>query len=161
MVKETKQPGRHMVDILFPLLVFAIFLIAALLMILIGARVYRNTAVRMTENFGVQTSIAYVTTKIHQNDRQGAISVTEFGGANALVIEDRFEDAPYQTWIYYYDGSLREVLAPEGAAFEPESGTAIIDVAGFAIEQLSDQLYKLTSIDTNGTPVSMTVATRC
>jgi hypothetical protein len=161
-VRETKRPvRRHMTDILFALLVFSVFLISALMMILIGIRVYRNTAVRMTENFGVQTSISYVTTKIHQNDRKDAISVTGVGGTTALVIEEQFEDTLYRTWIYYYDGSLREVFAPEGTEFEPESGTEIIDVAGFTIEQISDQLYQLTSIDTNGTQVSMTVATRC
>lgn len=48
--------------------------------ILLGAKVYQNTASRMESNYTVRTALAYVTEKIRHADESGAISPGELDG---------------------------------------------------------------------------------
>lgn len=159
-MKMGSKSGSHMVDLLFTLALFCVFAASALMVVLIGANVYKSTVEQMDENFGGRTSLTYVATKIRQNDLAGGIRVTELGGVPALVLDQTVEGAVYQTWIYHYDGALREVfVSAENAPTSPD-GDAIIEVADFSIEQRDGSLV-LSSVDHNGRRTTQTVTPRC
>jgi hypothetical protein len=149
-----------MMDILFALALFCVFAASALMVALIGARVYRNTVENMNINFDTRSSVTYVSTKIRQSDEAGAVKVSEIAGTPALLLEQKIGDNTYQTWIYHYDGSLREIFTQEGNEIDPEFGTVIMDIEDFSITQVSDNLYSVTSLDRKENPVEIMVSTR-
>lgn len=52
---DLKNARKHSTDILFVLLLFLVFTSSALAVILLGAKVYQNTASRMENNYTVRT----------------------------------------------------------------------------------------------------------
>lgn len=77
---DLKNARKHSTDILFVLLLFLVFTSSALAVILLGAKIYQNTASRMESNYTVRTALAYVTEKIRHADESGTISPGELDG---------------------------------------------------------------------------------
>lgn len=152
---------QHAVDLLFTLALFCVFAASSLMVVLIGARVYQNTADSMGENFDTRTSLTYVTTKIHQNDTAGAVRVTHLGDRPALVLRQTYGSSVYENWIYCYDGKLREVLIAQGSSFDPATGQAIMDLQDFTVERPGGNLLRLHVTDLSGRETSLTVSLRC
>ena len=97
-----KGNNAHMIDLLFTLALFCVFAASALMVVLIGARVYQNTIERMNANFDGRASIAYVSNKIRQNDYPDAIHIIELEeGVPALALDQDFDGITYQTIIYH------------------------------------------------------------
>lgn len=151
----------HLVDILFTLALFCVFAGSALLVVLIGANVYKATIREMGENFNTRTSLTYVSTKVSQNDVEGAVYLGELEGIQSLVLEKQIEGEIYQTWIYYYNGSLCEVFIKEGTALRPSGGSSIIKVTSFRFESVDSSTLRMVSTDENGREASMILRPRC
>ena len=88
---DLKNARKHSTDILFVLLLFLVFTSSALAVILLGAKVYQNTASRMESNYTVRTALAYVTEKIRHADESGAISPGELDELPALILSQEIE----------------------------------------------------------------------
>ena len=56
-----KEQKTFMVDILFLLALFVLFTISSLILVSVGAEVYRQTTSDMSTNYDMRTSIAYIT----------------------------------------------------------------------------------------------------
>lgn len=153
--------GTHMVDLLFSLALFCVFAATALLVVLIGANVYRGTVKRMDENFSTHTSITYVTTKIRQNDAENGVAVISFGdGIPALLLTREIDGAAFETYIYHYDGALREIFTERGNPAAPGDGQMIVEVPEFRIGR-SGGTVVLTAVDADGNAVTRQMAPRC
>jgi hypothetical protein len=82
------------------------------MVVMLGADIYRKGVDDMQRNFDSRTSLSYLATKLRQGDEAGGILVTELEGCPALVLEETINGTLYRTWIYSYEGSLREVFTP-------------------------------------------------
>lgn len=151
----------HIIDIVFSLALFCVFAATALLVVLIGAKVYKSTSASMTESFGTRTSLTYMATKIRQNDNAGAVFLTELDGVPALAIEQEIEGDYYRTYIYHSGGELREIFTMKESAVNISDGQAIMDVPGLKMENLGDNLLRFTSIGNDGRETSLTISPRC
>ncbi len=151
----------HMVDLLFTLALFCVFAASSFLVILIGADVYKSTAEGMNENFNVRTSLSYVCEKVRQNDTAGAVRLDSLDAVPALVLEQTYDGAAYETWIYQYNGSLMELFAQEGAEISPSGGQQIMEISSFTMERLNERLYRFSVTDGNGRTASQMVSPRC
>lgn len=153
------KSGSHMVDLLFTLALFCVFAASALMVVLIGANVYKNTVRQMEQSFAGRSSLTYVATKIRQNDTADSIHIEDLTGSPALVLNQIVDGETYQTWIYYCDGAVRETFTVRGNTFDPYSGQAIIEVAGFSVEQ-EGNLLRFTTVDADGNSATQLVAPR-
>ena len=154
--------NSHMVDLLFTLALFCVFAASALMVVLIGARVYQNTIERMNSNFDGRASITYVTNKIRQSDSAGMIDViTMKDGVTAIVLDREFDGDIYSTLIYHYNGALREVFVEKGANFNLDSGQEIVRVSQFNVRETSENLFSLETVDLHGNTVHAMVAAHC
>ena len=105
-----KQEERHIIDILFVIGLFCIFALSTIFLISIGADIYGKTVSNTEINFNDRTSFAYVTEKIRQADRSGAITASTLEGRSALKLQKTVQDTAYITWLYEDEGYLKEIL---------------------------------------------------
>lgn len=122
------------VNLISTMVILGVFAISALLLLNVGVRVYKNIALSNSENFKLRTSLSYVATKVRQSDESGLIQYVEKEGVGVLSLMEKLEDGNYETLIYYYDGSLRELYQEEGANLPLEIGTPIVEAADFRME---------------------------
>ncbi|MCR5221905.1 MAG: DUF4860 domain-containing protein [Lachnospiraceae bacterium] len=153
-----KMRNKPIVDILFLLALFSVFLISALFIVLFGAKIYRNTVSGMEENFKSRTALSYVTEKMRQFDHSGGATVIHYGETPVLVLNERVGDNDYSTFLYEQDGYLTELTARSDYDFDLTGGTKVVPVSGFFVERVTDSLYRFTLTDENGESVSYYVA---
>ena len=150
-----------MIDLLFTLALFCVFAASALMVVLIGADVYKDTVTGLNNNFDMRTSLTYVSTKIHQNDGSGVVQIGKIEGDDALILKQTYGDQVYQTVIYHDGNSLREIFASEEMNLKKSDGKVIMDVGRFEMEQVSDGLFRFISEDEDGHKAEILVSSRC
>lgn len=150
-VTQRKQPG-HSIDLLFSLALFLLFSATGIGVVLIGSRVYSSCATQLEETYTSRTALSYVSEKVRQADVSEAIALVNPSGFpdNALVIHETVNGDSYDTFIYFYDGALRELLVKHGAEITPQQGTAIVSLRSFTIEESGASFYILSATEKSG-----------
>ena len=115
------------------LLTFAIFALCILLVLLGGARLYQNLTQRDRQTYDRRTATQYLSTRLHQADRENALSVEEFADTTALCIRETVGEREYLTRIYCHDGYLRELFTPAKGSFSPEDGEKLLPAENMSI----------------------------
>lgn len=151
----------HVTDLLFTLALFCVFAASALLVVLMGANVYKQTAAGMVQNYNTRTSISYLAEKIRQNDVANGIKIESIDGKDALVLEQTVGKSTYQTWIYSSDGMLREVMVAAGTKVEAADGQPIMEIENLQVEQDIPGMISLTATDLDGKVAVLKMALRC
>ena len=128
---ELKKTPEHTIDRVFLLALLALFAATAFLVVSIGAKQYHSIADSMTANYETRTVSSYLEEKMNQNDVAGS-------------------DTIYTTYIYCYDGYLREITVSDGTTVLPGDGQKIIETKALAIDMVSSNLYCFTITDTTG-----------
>lgn len=148
----SKNHSGHSVDLSFSLALFLLFTATGISLVLTGARIYRSTAAGMEETFTSETALSYVAEKIHQTDKSGAIELKNLSGFsdNTLVLHETIKNKTYDTYIYYYEGTLRELFIKSGTDISPEQGTVIVSLDSFSIEETEDHFYILSVTEKSG-----------
>lgn len=153
-------PKRHAVDFLFPVTLFFVFTISALTIILMASRIYQTTVQDSQRNFSSDTVLSYVMEKMHQNDRKDGISIDQLDGCCALVFEQEISGTSYLTYLYAWDGQLRELYVKEGTTFSLASGKSILPIQTFTVEETDDQVLTFSCTDLSGFTSSMNYTIR-
>lgn len=168
-----KQQKTFIVDILFVLALFILFTVSALMLVSIGAEVYRQTTEDMSNNYDMRTSIAYVTEKIRQNDSlvsleneeySSSITITSLAGKQALDLTQKINDEYYHTYLYLYDGHLKELLVKEGTDLGEHTllaGQNIMELSDFEVVQTSSNLFSINLITPDEKSHKLFVSTHC
>ncbi len=157
---DFKQKNRHMVDILFVIALFCVFAVSALMLVMIGANVYKKTVQNMDQNYNTRTSFAYITEKIRQFDSKDAISIGSLEGNDTLILTTIANDTVYTTYIYRYDGYLKELFVKAGAEISLESGQNILPISDFRLKAINQHLFQFTLTSENDTTYNLYVCTR-
>lgn len=153
---------HHIVDILFVLALFSVFAVSALVLVTIGANVYQNTVQDMESNFDSRTAMAYLTEKIRQNDSTGAVSIGELEGVEALLLEQEIEGENYITYLYFHEGSLKELFIREGTDLVGSplmAGQTIMPLSALKLEQVSPSLYSFEMTTSGGEVKNLLLST--
>ena len=137
---------RHAIDFLFPVTVFFVFTISALTVILLAARIYQSTTDDSQRNYTSGTALSYLTEKLRQNE----IFLDELDGTQAVVLRQETADASYLTYLYAWDGQLRELYVKEGATLSPSAGKSILPVKEFSVEETENQVITFRCTNTSG-----------
>jgi hypothetical protein len=122
-----------MVNIVFTVALLGVFAMAALLVAVMGARVYSSSADRMSANYQVRTSLVYMAEKVRQCP--GEISVRSVGENDALVLSEEIDEVTYESWIYASDGYLYEIVIQSGSKINPGEGQQIMELASMSASQ--------------------------
>lgn len=131
---------RHTLQQLLPLCLLAAFMLSAVLAVLFSASLYRDIqdrSARLTE----ATALTYIAEKVHQSDEAGAVRVGNIGGCPALIIRQDVGSL-YDTYIYAYEGSLRELMIKCELDPAPSMGRPLLELEGLDLS-LEDGLLSL------------------
>ena len=72
----------------------------------------------------------------------GLVDVGQYMGNDALIISEEIDNITYCTYLYEYDGNIKELFTRAGQEFDPSYGTDILEVEGFSISKVTDSLYR-------------------
>jgi hypothetical protein len=114
----------------------------------------------MESNFNERTGFAYVTEKIRQADSDGAVSIGDFDGIPALLIARTSGENTYITYLYAYNGYLKELMVRKDTPLSPEAGQDILAVSEFSLQQVNDRLFSFTICAEGGESCSLFVSTK-
>ena len=149
----------HQADSFFVMLLFFLFALTAFILVLIGVKQYKSTANAMNYNYEVRTVASYLREKVRQNDSDAAISVETINGTKALCLKNTINDIVYNTFIYYYGGSLRELYVQDGSSYNLDSGPRppaprahdlFFFFGGLDMTETTDKMITVTITDTSG-----------
>lgn len=142
------RTGSRRIDSIFVMILFFLFALTAFVLVMIGVKQYQATADSMNYNYEVRTATSYLREKIRQNDSHAAISIDNIEGTDVLSLKSEVNGIVYYTYIYYYDGYLRELYVQDGSSYSLSSGQQIIELSGFELSEATDRLITVTITDT-------------
>ena len=137
---------QHHIDALIALLLFGVFAVCVLAVLLTGADAYRRLTLRDQEASTRRACTQYIATKVRQTDQVGAIAVEDAQGVQALVLGG---DEEYVTYIYCYDGWLRELYSWCEQPMSPEDGRELVQAEALDLS-LADGLLTVRVTDAQG-----------
>lgn len=141
---------KSIVDALFLLALFGVFLICALFVVLFGAKIYKNTVNNSETSFNSRTSLSYITEKIRQNDNSNGIEIEGTGDNTVIKLTQEVNKRTFCTYLYAQDGALMEYTTNEGNVLNKDFGTKILDISEFSVKEVSPSLYSFLISDTSG-----------
>lgn len=124
---------KRKTDALAVLLLFGVFAVCILSVLLTGADAYHRLARRDQFSYDRRTAGQYLSTRVRQADRAGAVSVESFDGVDALVFAEEIDGEAFETLVYCYDGYLRELFVPAEGDFLPEDGEKVLQAEGLSL----------------------------
>ena len=117
------------------------FAFLSLILVSLGASVYERNVSDMQEVAAKRTAFAYVTQKVRQADEAGRVRVGVFPVevhssyyGEALIFSREIRGEIYETYLYAYDGSLRELTVRAGGDITPGMGAAILPAELFRVK---------------------------
>lgn len=140
MKQRKMRASGHVFDSLFSYLVLGLLGMLALLVVIMGAGVYRSVVQSQTEVEQAGISLSYVQNKVRSYDAIDAVGVENRNGIETLILREAPQDDDYATLIYYYDGALREYVLFPGDDFVPADGDNIIELGDFSATLTGRQL---------------------
>jgi len=161
MIKGIRE---QKIDTIFVLIIFCVFAVSVLMVLMLGASVYRNMTEITSDGSDERTTLAYIWSKVKNSDDAQSIETGEFQGLSALYIYEEYDSVKYHTIVYYYNGWVYELFSEAELEFYPEDGIKIIKVDGLTFEDFQHGLIKVTAgrssllVSPRGTVVRMTVS---
>ncbi len=163
--KKPDSKGHSLVEMMGVMALLSLIGVAVYVLVVAGGWTYIESAGRTAEAANKRTAMAYLLTKIRQNDAAGALRLVKAGDGDAIAIEETIDGAAYENWIYQDDGKLKEVLLEKGSAFDPASGFTVVESGGITVEKIEDGALEGLRITVRGkdgdAPLSCFVGRRC
>ena len=147
----------HITDLLFSLGLLCLFTISSLTVLLIGAHVYKQTALDMKTNY---TALTYVAEKVRQHDSTSSISLGTLEDAPALELSESIGGVSYITYIYEDENALKELFVQASQPVTKSQGETILAIQNFSIEQAGENLLRFTVTDEENTSASLFIHIR-
>ena len=117
---------KHVIDFLFPLALFFVLTATSVALVVLASGTYSRQVQDSEDSFASRTALSYVTEKIHQADEYGAVYAGTFDGQDAIVIRQTYSEQTYVTYLYEYDGYLRELFIQDGVDAKASDGRKIL-----------------------------------
>lgn len=141
---------RSIVDVIFMITVFGVFMLSALFVVLFGAKIYKRTAHDMSVNFSSRTALAYVSEKLHQHDRKNGVEIMEDENGPVLKLSQFVNSDEYCTYLYEHEGMLKELTVRGDVDLVRSAGKNILKLNSFRSTKISDSLYRFNIEDDEG-----------
>ena len=153
MLKNKKQiTGGYT---LISLMLFTFFISCIVMLILIGTDIYEKIGNDIESNFNRRVPLSYIATKIRQYDKKDGITIENKDGVSILVLKEVINNKAYETWVYSYQGGLREVFLESGQTISLGDGENILPLERLDFERVTDNLINIKYSGKDGKPYEM------
>lgn len=141
MKKSTLSGAR-----VFPLTLFGIILLAVLILVTVGTRVYKIVVEAQADSDGRRAGLSYLSARVRAADVENSVVLGEGPEGTALVLlEEDVDGSVYETRIYLYEGWIMEEYTVAGAEFSPSDAVAVSKTNSFAPVFIKDNLLEITT----------------
>ncbi len=130
----------YIVELLFSLLIFTVFVLGSFFILLFGANAYQSMVDSQLLQDENQMAIAYISTKIQQAPSSEAIELIDIDDVNCLVVEEVIDDVSYSSLVYYRDGALWELFTPTDR-IDIEHATKVLEVTQVQMSKQNKGYY--------------------
>ena len=110
MYRKEYTERKHVIDFLFPLALFFALAASSVALVVLASGSYSRQVHTSEDSYTSCTALSYVTEKLHQADNSDAIDAGTFDGQDAILIRQEYSGQSYVTYLYAYDGYLRNVI---------------------------------------------------
>ena len=141
---------KHVIDFLFLLALFFVLTATSVALVVLASGTYSRQVQDSEDSFASRTALSYVTEKIHQADEYGAVYAGTFDGQDAIVIRQTYSEQPYVTYLYEYDGYLRELFIQDGVDAKASDGRKILASDCLSFDETQDGLFHLYCTNKDG-----------
>lgn len=148
--RESRKSNASLIGAFAAILLALFFAGSAILVLLFGVREYEATVRKSSEDFSSRTLLTYITEKIHHNDAEGRVSIRTVDGVPVLALASVDSGTEYETFIYEYEGSVRELTVTDENGWQLDAGEPILEVKGFTPEELEPGLFYFDCLDSKG-----------
>lgn len=152
--------SRHVIDFIFPIALFFVFAASSLVVLILAADIYGSTTNQLQANDENRTALSYISEKIRQNDTGGALEIINIEGTECLSLSADYNDVPHTTYIYEYDGMLKELFVRDDVSVSLEDGKDIMAISSLSISRIDDHLYHFITVDSQGRESSLVASER-
>lgn len=142
MLKNNNTPKQFSIHFILIMFLFLIIVMLSFIIISLGKNIYDKINIEREINYDLRVSLSYIANKVRQADREGAVCIKELNGNNAVIIKEKYDDTIYETWIYFYDNYLCEILIDKGMSFDMSDGMKVLEIDSFDITRIKENLYK-------------------
>ena len=137
------------------LIIYGVFIILIIVSLMIGTRYYYQVSQNNIEDTYLRSSMSYLSNKIRNNEITNGIKIEEHEQVNCLVIDNLTN----KTYLYVYDGYLREYSLTTEGTFIPSIGDKITKMDAIAYK-LDQNILTITLNKDNGEK-EMVLSLRC
>lgn len=140
--------GGHNFGRVFTALLFALFILALLIAIMVGTSLYRALVDVRDQADTSRLATGLIANSVRAADAVDAVGAGQGPEGSSLVLTERLENGTFETRIYEYQGSIVEEYALADAAYTPDKASHIVDSEHFSF----DYDHGLLTVETdNGT----------
>jgi hypothetical protein len=129
--------NRHFgFDIIIGLFLICVFAVCQFYVLAAGAGIYKDVSAVMEEQYGERNALGYISTKLHQSDAKGMVSLGRLGDVEAIIIREEMDCFAYNTFIYCHEGYICELFCPATERLTPSDGLLVIaaEELGFSLD---------------------------
>ncbi len=150
---------NHSITIIFPLMLFLLFVSMAISVILFAARIYDRNVASANDNFQTSTTLSYLAEKIHAFDTPDGVQIGTFDQLPALILTETVNGTVYHTYIYQNNSELYELTSASDETLSPDAGSPILTVDDVQFS-IRDRVVTLSCRNTAGEVISTKVVLR-
>jgi len=136
--------GRR-IDTVFVIIIFCVFAVSVLMVLMLGASVYRNMIETSREGQDERVVLSYIWTKVKNTDDNENVYIGDFHGIPALSIDEKLGGTLYRTVIYHFNGWVYELFSEADLNFYPEDGIRITRLASLSFQELDNGLIQVSA----------------
>jgi len=128
----------------------AVFLFLSVGLVLLGGSVYRRVVADSKENDQIRTTLSYIANQARRQDINGNVQTGTFHGQDALLLTEDFGGIECVTYIYCWEGSLRELFVEKGNELTLEAGLPLIPLNSISFTQKEEGLISVEALFADG-----------
>lgn len=149
---------NHIIDFLFPVVLFFVFAVSALTVLLLAANIYSSATGHSSMNYTAGTALSYITEKVHQNDINGNVSLGTLEGNECLILKQEYNGSAYYTYIYADENMLKELFIKDGTSFSLDAGREILPVKSLTMKAVNENAFRFICVDEEGQDASVIIS---
>lgn len=144
----------------FVFLLLGVFALFSTMLVLLSAQLYRTTVDQTRLHNDRRVLGSYLMNIVRGNDAADAVRVERIGETEALCFAFDADGEEYVTYVYCWDGALRELFAPAEEPFAPEYGEEICPARSLRAN-LDGARLEMVCVDGEGQVQKLCAALRC